>query len=245
VEGFLRQRNIARLFQFHYVSKTVYLFVSGTTDFDDWSIDLCILSLCKSNHFSLQTIAISLLIELFGYTLSSSNSNEKLSIIPLFPQKQVLLLVNETHFFQHIIADLWEYLSDRYDREYNLKSSHLLSMLHSMLPNNLCEDLICNQIFIQNITQDENDVKILEGYKRFFKLWNSTRDVSFLTNEYLTKSFQHCLLCVLNILQKSNNFCLKSIVEQWICDCFVHGEKNDKDFCFCQKYFFRRYVSNM
>ncbi|CAF4282110.1 unnamed protein product, partial [Adineta steineri] len=41
------------------------------TDFDDWFMDLFIISLCKSDNFSIQTVAISVLIELFGYTLSS------------------------------------------------------------------------------------------------------------------------------------------------------------------------------
>ena len=45
----------------------------GKTDFDDWSIDLCVLSVCESGHFSIQTIAISVLIELFGYTLCLNN----------------------------------------------------------------------------------------------------------------------------------------------------------------------------
>ncbi|CAF4282087.1 unnamed protein product, partial [Adineta steineri] len=43
----------------------------GQTDFDDWFMDLFIISLCKSDNFSIQTVAISVLIELFGYTLSS------------------------------------------------------------------------------------------------------------------------------------------------------------------------------
>ncbi|CAF1177973.1 unnamed protein product, partial [Rotaria sordida] len=205
----------------------------GKTDFDDWSMDICVLSLCISDHFSLQTIAISVLIELFGYTLSLYSSNKKNSIdilannqliISSFTYEQVLLLINETEFFQYIIAYFWEYLNDKYDREYNLKASHILSILHSMLPNNLCEDLIYNQLSLINIQQIEIDIKIIEEYKKFFKLWNSIRNIPHIKNEHITKSFQHCLIYILKILKESNDYCLKSIVQKWTYDCFTHGD---------------------
>ncbi|CAF1108703.1 unnamed protein product [Rotaria sordida] len=205
----------------------------GKTDFDDWSMDICVLSLCISDHFSLQTIAISVLIELFGYTLSLYSSNKKNSIdilannqliISSFTYEQVLLLINETEFFQYIIAYFWEYLNDKYGREYNLKASHILSILHSMLPNNLCEDLIYNQLSLINIQQIEIDIKIIEEYKKFFKLWNSIRNIPHIKNEHITKSFQHCLIYILKILKESNDYCLKSIVQKWTYDCFTHGD---------------------
>lgn len=196
------------------------------------------LSVCQSGHFFIQTIAISVLIELLGYTLClthAKSSNELLpgtnltlpdniSIIPSFNQEQVALLINETLFFQHITAYLWEYLSDRYERQYNVKASRILSMLHSMLPNCDCEDLICNQLSSTHIQQYENELLIMEAYKRFFKLWNSTRDISIVTYGHLSKTFERCLLIVISVLNESNNHCLKSIVQQWTCDCFVHGD---------------------
>jgi hypothetical protein len=228
------------------------------TEFDDWSIDLCVLSVCEIGHFSIQTIAISVLIELFGYTLCLSNpkSNENnstgtnitlpdnISIIPSFNQEQVGLLINETLFFQHITAYLWEHLSDRYERQYNLKASRILSMLHSMLPNGDCEDLICNQLSLTHIQQYENELMIIDAYKRFFKLWNSTRDLSIITYGHLTKTFERCLIIVISILNESNNHCLKSIVQQWTYDCFIHGNEKYIDrliFFFSSS---RRYVSN-
>ena len=56
-----------------------------------------------------------------------------------------------------------------------------------MLPNNLCEDLIYNQLSYRNLEEIENEIKIADEYKRFFKLWNSTRNISNMTNKYLTK----------------------------------------------------------
>lgn len=207
-------------------------------DFDDWSIDLCILAVCQSGHFSIQTIAISVLIELLGFTLCLSNPKssdgnstgtdlilpENVSIIPSFNQEQVNLLINETLFFQHITAYLWEHLSDRYERQSNLKASRLLAMLHSMLPNGDCEDLICNQLSLTQIQQYENEMIIIDAYKRFFKLWNLTREVSIVTFRHLMKTFEHCLLIVINILRESTNYCLKSMVQQWISDCFIHSD---------------------
>ncbi|CAF5054345.1 unnamed protein product, partial [Rotaria magnacalcarata] len=211
------------------------------TDFDDWSIDLCVLSVCESGHFFIQTTAISVLIELLGYTLyicnpkSDKYSNEittgtnltlpeNVSIIPSFNQEQVSLLINETLFFQHITAYLWEHLSDKYERQLNLKASRILSMLHSMLPNGDCEDLICNQLSSTHIKQYENECIIIDAYKRFFKLWNSTRDISIITYGHLSKTFERCLLIILSILNESNNRCLRSMVQQWTFDCFINGD---------------------
>lgn len=148
---------------------------------------------------------------------------ENVSIIPSFKPEQVSLLINETLFFQHITAYLWEHLSDKYERQYNLKASRILSMLHSMLPNGDCEDLICNQLSLTHIKQYENESIIIDAYKRFFKLWNSTRDISIITYGHLSKTFERCLLIVLNILNEANNRCLKSMVQQWTYDCFLHG----------------------
>ena len=197
--------------------------------------------MCESGHFFIQTIAISVLIELLGYTLcltqtnSSKESNdllpgtnltlpENISIIPSFNQEQVALLINETLFFQHITAFLWEYLSDRYERHFNLKASKILSMLHSMLPNGDCEDLICNQLSGKHSQQYENEYILIEAYRRFFKLWNSTRDISIITYGHLSKTFERCLIIVIGILNESNSNCLKSIVQQWTHDCFVQGK---------------------
>ena len=212
--------------------------LKNKSEFDDWSIDLCILAVCQSGHFGIQTIAISVLIELLGYTLCLSNPKspddkqtgtglilpENVSIIPSFNQEQVNLLINDTLFFQHITAYLWEHLSDRYERQSNLKASRILSMLHSMLPNSDCEDLICNQLSLSQMQQYENEMIVIDAYKRFFKLWNSTRDISIVTYGHLMKTFERCLLIVINILKESNHHCLKSMVQQWICDCFIHGD---------------------
>jgi hypothetical protein len=227
------------------------ILLKGKTDFDDWAIDLCVLSVCESGHFFIQTTAISILIELLGYTLCLSNSKtinnisketnlilpDNISIIPSFNQEQASLLINETLFFQHITAYLWEHLSEKYERQINLKASRILSMLHSMLPNCDCEDLICNQLSSTRIQHYENELIIIDAYKRFFKLWNSTRDTSLITYGHLTKTFERCLLIIISILNESNNHCLKSMVQQWTYDCFIHGKQNKTtDFFLCVKH---------
>lgn len=162
--------------------------------FDDWLIDLCVLSLCHSEHFTLRTMAISFLIELFDVTLKS-------------PYAQLMSLLHESDFFQYLIADLWNYLSDHFDREHHVKAAQLLSRLHSMLPNDLCDELVSHQYRL----------KITDDYQRFFKLWHYTRDSP-------SKSFQRCLLSILNILHESKHYSLKSAVQQWTHDCFAHGD---------------------
>ncbi|CAF0956370.1 unnamed protein product [Didymodactylos carnosus] len=238
-------------------------------EFDDWCMDLCVLSICPSDYFSIQAISISVLIELVGYSLrlyESSNKlkkstlsnqrklsdisldlnnfppirkivtnsgtlrtkslSEQVSITPVFTQEQVNLLTIDTLYFQHITSYLWEHLSDQYQQQCNVKSSRLLSMLHSMLPSCDCEDMICNQLSTTHIQQYDNELQIIESYKRFFKLWNSTRDLSSPSTLRLTKTFERCLLIVLSVLNESNNHCLKSMVQQWTCDCFIQGDIN-------------------
>ena len=235
----------------------------GKNNFDDWSIDLCVLSVCQSGHFFIQTTAISVLIELLSHTIyfcnsisdNHNNSNRILTqtnstlldnmfIIPSFSQEQVSLLTNETIFFQHIIAYLWEYLSDKYERQYNLKASRLLLMLHSILPYDDCEDLICNQLSSTYIQYYDNESIIIDAYKRFFKLWNSTRDMPVSTYGHLNKSFERCLTIILSILNESNSHYLKSTVQQWTYDCFIHGKKNRFAFVKEKLFFSRRYISN-
>jgi hypothetical protein len=194
--------------------------VVGKTDIDDWLIDLCILALCKTGHFSFQTIALSVLIELFDNALKMKKSTDNVT-------NSLSLFLNETDFFQYIIAYLWEYLSEKYNREYNLKAAYSLLILHSMLPNNLCEDLVSHQLSFINQKQFSIDINIIEGYKRFFKLWHSTRDLS-----NITKSFQQCLIHALSILKESDHHCLKSMVQQWIYDCFIRGKTRFFDYIF-------------
>ena len=179
-----------------------------------------------------------MLIELLGYTLCLTQTKsstgllpgtnltlpENVSILPSFNQDQVSLLINETLFFQHITAYLWDYLSDRYERNYNLKASKILSMLHSMLPNGDCEDLICNQLSANHSQRLESEYLLIEAFKRFFKLWNSTRDISIITYGHLSKTFERCLIIVIGILNESNTNCLKSLVQQWTSDCYVQGD---------------------
>ncbi|CAF1040873.1 unnamed protein product [Didymodactylos carnosus] len=241
--------------------------VADSIEFDDWCMDLCVLSICCSNHFSIQTISISVLIELVDYSLClycSSNNvsksalidqqklpntslifhnlpttpktidnsivpltnslNEHIPIFPPFTQDQVNFLTVDTLYFQHVTSYLWEHLSDEYQQQYNIKSSRLLLMLHSMLPSRDCEDMICNQLSSTHIQQYDNEFQIIESYKRFFKLWNSTRDLLSTSTLRLTKTFERCLLIVLSILNESNNHCLKLMVQQWICDRFIQGD---------------------
>ncbi|UJR10286.1 hypothetical protein I4U23_014493 [Adineta vaga] len=197
-------------------SKQSFSISSDKTQFDDWFIDLCLLSLCRTEQLFFQTKTTSVLIEVFNYSLNNDNHH---SIDHFYSQEQITFLLNETNFFQYIIADLWEYLSEKYSREYHFQASYNLSLLHSMLPNNLCEDFI-----LINIDQSSNEWNVVEKYRRFFKLWNLSRSGFHRTNEQCRKSFQSCLVFILSRLNESNDSCLKSMIQQWIYDCFVHGD---------------------
>lgn len=189
-------------------------------------MDLCVLSLCRTEHFRFQTIAISVITDLFDYALKTPKAAEH-------DANSLSLFLDKTDFFRYLIAYLWEYLSEKYHREYNLQAAYSLIILHSMLPNNLCEDLICHELSLKDNCESSTGINIIEGYKKFFKLWNSTRDLS-----NITKSFQQCLIHVLSALKESSHSCLKSMVQQWIYDCFIRGKKSTKFFDWFANIFF-------
>ena len=186
---------------------------SNSTDFNDWLKDLCVLALCRTESFTLQTTFVSFLIELFDSTLKSPS------------YESILSLVNESDFFQYLIADLWSYLSDHYDREHHVKAARLLSLLHSVLPSDLCDELICHQLALVSSEHHQSRVTITDQYQRFFKLWHYTRDEPLaIPPDRSPKPFQRCLLSLLTILHDSKHYSLKSAVQQWTHDCFAHGK---------------------
>ncbi|CAF1093610.1 unnamed protein product [Adineta ricciae] len=173
---------------------------ASPAQFEDWFVDLIILAFCQT---PLQAQATSVLIEICSHSLNNHH---------LCSFEQVLFLLNETEFFRYIVAYLWEYLSEKCSRECKYRASCNLSSLHSMLPNDLCEDYI-----LKNFEEPTSEWEVMEKYKRFFHLWNSTRD-------RLSRSFQSCLVHVLNRLNDSKDSCLKLLIQQWVYDCFVHGD---------------------
>ena len=188
------------------------VYILEKSDLDDWLMDLCVLSLCRTGYFDVQTISISVLTELFHFALKNSKASED-------NPPSLELFLDKTDFLRYLIAYLWEYLSDKYQHEHNFQAAYSLIILHSMLPNNLCEELICQELSLKENQPSSNEISLIEGFKRFFKLWNTTRDLS-----NLTKSFEQGLIHVLSILQESNHNCLKTMVEQWINDCFIYGK---------------------
>lgn len=182
------------------------------SDLDDWLMDLCALSLCRTGYFDFQTISISVLTELFDSAL-------KMKKAPELDVNNLSLFLDKTDFFRYLIAYLWEYLSEKYQREHNLQAAYSLTILHSMLPNNLCEELICQELSIKDHRTLSNEIHRIEECKRFFILWNSTRDLA-----NITKSFEQCLIHVLSVLVESRHSSLKTMVEQWVTDCFIQGK---------------------
>lgn len=175
--------------------------VSDQTEFDDCLIDLCTLSLGKINHFSFQILALSVLIELFKHNRNRTH---------------LFALTNETDFFQYIIAYLWEYLNEDYTCDFHKKSTMILANLELILPMNLCENLISKQLSFVDIYQTQNYLQTIDDYKRFFQLWNRTRQFSC--------SFQQPLIQVLSSLKQTNQNCIKNIIHEWITHCFIRGD---------------------
>ena len=116
-------------------------------------------------------------------------------------------LFNETDFIQYLIADLWRHFNANSSLDEQMNASNTLSKLHSILPDHRCDQLICHQFSFETYPFDE--------YKRFFQFWHF--------NQNYDKAFEQCLLTV---LYPSKHHYLKSLVQQWICQCYTHGDIN-------------------
>jgi hypothetical protein len=197
--------------------RSVRLF-SGRIHVNDWSIDLCLLSICRTNCFSLQYIATCHLMNLF----SSYTRAEQTRVSTAY--QHITILFNQSEYFSYLIACLWYYSRRHYTRHEQINASQLLLTIHSILPDDRCDELICQHLFAVDRAQRNIDATLLDEYQHFFTFWHFIRHSSSIPCQYRVKTFSHCLFALLTLAQQTTSYSLKSIVQQWLCrQCLLHG----------------------
>uniref|UniRef100_A0A8C5SQ13 DOP1 leucine zipper like protein A n=1 Tax=Laticauda laticaudata TaxID=8630 RepID=A0A8C5SQ13_LATLA len=167
----------------------------------------------QANDFSVQSITISLIMDLVGLTQSiavvtGENRNSVEPAQPLSPnqgrvavvirpplnQGNLRYMAEKTDFFKHVALTLWDQLGDG-TPQYHQKSVELFFQLHNLVPSSsICEDVISQQL-------THRDKKIrMEAHAKFAVLWHLTRDLNINKSSSYGRSFDRSLFIMLDSL---------------------------------------------
>nr|XP_025036931.1 protein dopey-1 isoform X5 [Pelodiscus sinensis] len=166
----------------------------------------------QASDFSVQGVAISLVMDLVGLTQSvavvtGENVNSMETAQPLSPnqgrvavvirppltQGNLRYMVEKTDFFKHVALTLWDQLGDG-TPQHHQKSVELFYQLHNLVPSSsICEDVISQQL-------THRDKKIrMEAHAKFAVLWHLTRDLPINKSSF-GRSFDRSLFIMLDSL---------------------------------------------
>ena len=193
--------------------------------FEDGLKDLFIIS-CVSqwdneNIFEFQSITINTLLEFFFISESfyssllttdnSFNSSVKLLVTTVFTHKQLNLIYNESSIGEIIGSKLWSYLSHKLKNssssntdtfKYHKRAATIFCLLHELLPNNLCEDII-----LKSLNGDET--MQLDTIRRFIHLWHWSKELQNNTtqqqNRKIVITFERCVFMLIDLIDKSTS----------------------------------------
>ncbi|KAL7987933.1 hypothetical protein Chor_006852 [Crotalus horridus] len=167
----------------------------------------------QANDFGVQSITISLIMDLVGLTQSvavvtGENRNSVETAQPLSPnqgrvavvirpplnQGTLRYMAEKTDFFKHVALTLWDQLGDG-TPQYHQKSVELFFQLHNLVPSSsICEDVISQQL-------THRDKKIrMEAHAKFAVLWHLTRDLHINKSSSYGRSFDRSLFIMLDSL---------------------------------------------
>ncbi|XP_061632895.1 protein dopey-1 isoform X3 [Phyllopteryx taeniolatus] len=184
-----------------------------------------------TSNFSLQGVAISLLMDLVGLTQSvamvtaesvaSSGSSEatqpmspsqgRVAVVIRPPLTQGILkyIANKTDFFKNVALILWDQLSEG-TPQHHQRSVELFYQLHNLVPSSsICEDVISQQLM-------HCDKKIrLEAHVKFSVLWHLTRDLNMTKSSPFNRTFDRSLFIMLDSLSYWDP-CTSSVGRAWL-----------------------------
>ena len=207
--------------------------------FEDWIKDLFVIS-CFSqnaeheNFFEFQSITINTLFEFFFisesvYSNLSNFDNKYLGTI-VFTHKQLNLIYNESHIGQIIGQKLWSYLSHSPNNphidtfKYHKRAATLFCLLHELLPNNLCENIISKCL-------NGNETMQLDTIRRFIHLWHWSKELQNNTTQpsqeirKIVKTFERCVFMLIDLIDKSTSP-VNKLIQEWL-----NKSINDGDLC--------------
>ncbi|KAM9724218.1 protein DOP1A isoform 3-T3 [Menidia menidia] len=186
---------------------------------------------CLANDFSLQGIAISLLMDLVGLTQSvamvaaesvasaggaeptqpMSPSQGRVAVVIRPPLTQGILkyIADKTDFFKSVALILWNQLSEA-TPQHHQRSVELFYQLHNLVPSSsICEDVISQQLM-------HRDKRIhLEAHVKFSVLWHLTRDLNITKASPFSRTFDRSLFIMLDSLSYWDP-CTSAVGRAWL-----------------------------
>ncbi|XP_034730862.1 protein dopey-1 isoform X3 [Etheostoma cragini] len=186
---------------------------------------------CLSSDFSLQGVAISLLMDLVGLTQSvamvtaesvaSSDGSEpaqpmspsqgRVAVVIRPPLTQGILkyIADKTNFFKSVALILWDQLSEG-TPQHHQRSVELFYQLHNLVPSSsICEDVISQQLM-------HRDKRIrLEAHVKFSVLWHLTRDLNITKSSPFNRTFDRSLFIMLDSLSYWDP-CTSAVGRAWL-----------------------------
>ncbi|XP_012576738.1 PREDICTED: protein dopey-1 isoform X3 [Condylura cristata] len=181
-----------------------------------------------ASDFSVQSVAISLVMDLVGLTQSvamvtGENINSVEPAQPLSPnQGRVAVVIRppltpgnlryiaeKTDFFKHVALTLWGQLGDG-TPQHHQKSVELFYQLHNLVPSSsICEDVISQQL-----THKDKKIR-MEAHAKFAVLWHLTRDLHINKSSSFARSFDRSLFIMLDSLNSLDGS-TSSVGQAWL-----------------------------
>ncbi|XP_031730365.1 protein dopey-1 isoform X3 [Anarrhichthys ocellatus] len=186
---------------------------------------------CLASDFSLQGVAISLLMDLVGLTQSvamvtaesvasgggadsaqpMSPSQGRVAVVIRPPLTQGILkyIADKTNFFKRVALILWDQLSEG-TPQHHQRSVELFYQLHNLVPSSsICEDVISQQLM-------HRDKRIqLEAHVKFSVLWHLTRDLNITKSSPFNRTFDRSLFIMLDSLSYWDP-CTSAVGRAWL-----------------------------
>ncbi|XP_075718189.1 protein DOP1A isoform X4 [Rhinoderma darwinii] len=178
--------------------------------------------------FSIQSVAISLVMDLVGMTQSvavvvGENANSLEASQPLSPNQgrvsvvirppltegNLRYMAEKTDFFKNVAVILWQQLGDL-TPQHHQRSVELFYQLHNLVPcSSICEDAISQQL-----THKDKKIR-MEAHGRFAVLWHLTRDLHINKSSSYGRTFDRSLFIMLDSLNCVDG-CTSSVGQAWL-----------------------------
>ncbi|XP_077018453.1 protein DOP1A isoform X4 [Tamandua tetradactyla] len=182
----------------------------------------------QASDFSVQSVAISLVMDLVGLTqsvamvtgeninsvepaqpLSPNQGRVAVVIRPPLTQGNLRYIAEKTEFFKHVALTLWDQLGDG-TPQHHQKSVELFYQLHNLVPSSsICEDVISQQL-----TQKDKKIR-MEAHAKFAVLWHLTRDLHINKSSSFSRSFDRSLFIMLDSLSSLDGS-TSSVGQAWL-----------------------------
>ncbi|XP_048881412.1 protein dopey-1 isoform X3 [Brienomyrus brachyistius] len=178
--------------------------------------------------FSIQAVAISLVMDLVGLTqsvamvtaesvggpdvaqpMSPSQGRVAVVIRPPLTQGILKFLAEKTDFFKRVALTLWEQLGEG-SPQHHQRSVELFYQLHNLVPSaSICEDVISQQLMHR-----DKEIR-LEAHVKFSVLWHLTRDLNITKSSPFNRTFDRSLFIMLDSLSYWDG-CSSAVGRAWL-----------------------------